>query len=187
MDVYCEGAQCSKRDTCALHRDIKENINYEYIDFSEYGSGSADSNGNVTVVGWCGDTGDFQRYKPSATANITEYDYKTMWNSLKKFVMNMVNDHKDPTDGVHSVQFHMSLLENRFQPSFVPKVKIEDIREEEYENWNHYKYEDYNHCPYCDSKLHMTGQVSEVQTFICTKCSQRFALDVYKGNLTSIR
>ena len=184
-DVYCEGSQCSKRDTCALHCDMKVNTDYEYIDFSNYGSGSADSNGNVTVTSWCGDAGDFQRYKPSVMINITEYDYKTMWNILKKFIENSIDDDAQSVY-MQTVKHQMTELESRFTPSFTAKVKIEDIRKELYENWNHYKYEDYNICPYCNHKLHMSGQISEVQTFVCTKCNCHFGLDVYKGNLVPI-
>lgn len=62
--TYCEGVECSKRDTCELHRNIKENEVYEYIDWSTYGSGSFNSEGIAVIEHSCGDLGEFKHYKP---------------------------------------------------------------------------------------------------------------------------
>ena len=63
MNIYCEGSACSKRDICALHCNIIENEVYEYIDFSQYASGSCNGDGLATIEHWCGDTGNFKRFK----------------------------------------------------------------------------------------------------------------------------
>lgn len=62
MRTYCEGEHCSRRDECALHQTII-NEEMEYIDFSTYGSGSANANGLATIDHWCGDAGDFKLFK----------------------------------------------------------------------------------------------------------------------------
>ena len=56
---------------------------------------------------------------------------------------------------------------------------ITSIRKKAYENWNHYKFESHNKCPFCHTgKLHMLGQVSDIQVFECTSCCKAFELNV---------
>lgn len=58
------------------------------------------------------------------------------------------------------------------------KVRIKDLRKEPYENWNHYNFERYNDCPWCGGKLHMLGQVNDIQVFKCYNCERAFELNV---------
>ena len=66
MNTYCEGTHCDKKSHCALH--CVGPGEYEYIDWSTYGSGSfiKDKNGNYQSVieHSCGNLGDFKHYVP---------------------------------------------------------------------------------------------------------------------------
>ena len=64
MSIYCEGSQCKKRDTCALHC-VKPG-DYEYIDWSTYGGGHSWSDEKCTHIDtWCdcGDNGDYKKFE----------------------------------------------------------------------------------------------------------------------------
>ena len=63
MSTYCEGSQCKKRDKCALH--CVEPGDYEYLDWSTYGSGHVwiDETGfHVETQFNCGDNGDYKKF-----------------------------------------------------------------------------------------------------------------------------
>lgn len=58
IGTYCEGANCSVKDKCAKH--VKANIPdavYEYIDWSQMGSGHCDAEGCIITYS-CGDFSD---------------------------------------------------------------------------------------------------------------------------------
>ena len=66
MNTYCEGTQCDKKSHCALHCvGLGE---YEYIDWSTYGSGSfyRDKDGNYSskIEHSCGNLSNFKHYVP---------------------------------------------------------------------------------------------------------------------------
>ena len=126
--VYCEGSSCKKRDTCSLHCDMEENVMYEYLDWSRYGSCSYSDGKAPEVTICCGDGSEYPRYKPSKSANITDYDYETMWMLLKPFVEKICNNPNNIS--VSDILFHMNILEDRFAPSFTSKVNVEDIRKD---------------------------------------------------------
>lgn len=65
--VYCEGSQCKKRDKCVLH--CVEPGEYEFIDWSTYGSGTCwtDLNGDshCEIRHSCGDASEtYPRFSP---------------------------------------------------------------------------------------------------------------------------
>jgi len=62
---------------------------------------------------------------------------------------------------------------------YIVRRKIEEIRKQDYENWNYYNYERYNGCPCCDSKIELESTINNMQTFVCRnpECGQRFILD----------
>lgn len=66
MKTYCEGINCKKRDTCSMHRVVKDEW-YEYIDWSMYGGGHfyIDEVGNSHCETWadCGDDGNYKLYQ----------------------------------------------------------------------------------------------------------------------------
>lgn len=62
IGTYCEGENCSKKDTCKFHC-ITTAGTYEYIDYSNYGSGTF-SDGKCVIEHWCGDQGNHKLYKP---------------------------------------------------------------------------------------------------------------------------
>lgn len=181
MSVYCEGSRCAKRNTCKLHCDIQADKVYEYIDYSMQGSGHADSSGNITVDHWCGDDGDYKRYQQFIKINLSAR-YDIMWYRLKDILKEL--NHNSFSYYPSAILSQMQKLEDEFKIKFPSKVKIEDIREEKYETWCHYKYEDHNTCPMCNAKLIMTGQVSEYQHFKCPVCEYNFELNIYKNELT---
>ena len=65
MNVYCEGSHCKKRDKCALH--CVEPGEYEFIDWSTYGSGQywndSDGTPRCKVEHSCGDNGDYKNFE----------------------------------------------------------------------------------------------------------------------------
>lgn len=63
MDIYCEGTQCKRRNSCALHCDTKENEIYQYLDYSTQGSARYDDNGPSVLEHWCGDAGEYRHYE----------------------------------------------------------------------------------------------------------------------------
>lgn len=70
MSVYCEGSQCKKRDTCALH--CVPPGDYEYIDWSVYGAGHAwfDEKGtHIETWNDCGDNGNYKKFEPICSIN----------------------------------------------------------------------------------------------------------------------
>ena len=64
MSVYCEGSRCKKRDQCALH--CVGPGEYEYIDWSIYGSGQywndSDGTPRCKVEHSCGDDGEYKKF-----------------------------------------------------------------------------------------------------------------------------
>jgi hypothetical protein len=74
MSTYCEGANCSKHDKCALHCVAPGT--YEYIDWSTYGSGrywnDPDGTPHCEVDYSCGDLGNFKYFKECTVMEKTE-------------------------------------------------------------------------------------------------------------------
>lgn len=63
MDTYCEGMNCSKRDTCKKHLTYLDGEEmHEYIDYSTQGSGMFTNKG-CDVAYMCGDQGNFNLYE----------------------------------------------------------------------------------------------------------------------------
>ena len=66
MNTYCEGSECSRRDTCKLHHPGEGT--HQYIDWSRYGTGrfGKDRDGvcRSEIEHSCGDAGDFKHYVP---------------------------------------------------------------------------------------------------------------------------
>ena len=66
MNTYCEGTHCDKRSHCALH--CVGPGDYEYIDWSTYGSGSfikyTNGNNQSIIEHSCGNLSNFKHYIP---------------------------------------------------------------------------------------------------------------------------
>ena len=67
MKIYCEGSNCTKRNTCTKHKIKDTEYFYEYIDWSNHGGGRCwtDHEGTnhwETYID-CGDEGDYKLYE----------------------------------------------------------------------------------------------------------------------------